>query len=227
MQTPKILFLSLLLAALQIACAPEDTGPEASDVAAYFGMVDGRQLDYAVTMGSAASEEHFWQRSPSYAERWVFTRTEYNQGFQRMDDDGTAAVYDFEALYDPEAKQGTMQMLARGDCLPRCGDYDPPVVIAHYPLAGGDRIETTSTLNMMENGNSSQIKERHVFVVGGEGKLDTPAGSYPVFEIAWQRFIDDGEMSSATLYLSPDLGPVGVDRFDGASLRLNAHNDSP
>ena len=203
-----------------ICCAPEDPGPDAAQVAAAFGLADGRELNYEVTSGSATSEEHQWQRSGSYADRQVFTRTEFNQGFQRMDDDGTAAVYDFEATWSADQRQGELRLLGRGDCLPHCGDYDPPVVIAHYPLKSSDRVETESVLHMEDNGSSSDITERHVYIVGGEGKLDTPAGSFDVFEIAWQRFVDGGDMQSATIYLSPDRGIVGMERFDGASLRL-------
>jgi len=216
------LFLAFCFSAtfLFISCAPEDPGPDAAEVAAAFGLVDGRELDYEVTGGSATSEEHLWQRSSSYADRWVFSRTEYNQGFQRMDADGTAAVYNFEATWSDENRQGDVRMLARGDCLPRCGDYDPPVVIAHYPLKSSDRVETESVLHMKDNGASSDISERHVYIVGSEGNLDTPAGSFKVFEIAWQRFVDGGDMQSATIYLSPELGIVGMERFDAASLRL-------
>ncbi len=204
-----------------ISCGPDTPPPDASDVAAAFGMVDGREMDYEVTGGSASSEEHMWQRSSSYADRVVYTRTENNQGFQRMDADGSAAVYDIEATWNAEKRQGAIQLLSRGDCLPRCGDYDPPVVIAHYPLDSGDRVETDSTLHMHDTNNGdSDISERHVYVVGSEGNMDTPAGSFKVFEIAWQRFVDGGDMQSATIYISPDHGIVGMERFDAASLRL-------
>lgn len=215
---PISLFATLSL--LAISCAPEDPGPDAAEVAAAFGLVDGREMDYEVSSGSATSEEHIWQRSSSYADRMVFTRTENNQGFQRMDDDNTAAVYNLEATWSDDERQGALQMLSRGDCLPRCGDYDPPVVIAHYPLQSSERIETDSTLHMSDNGTTRDIQERHVYIVGSEGNLDTPAGSFKVFEIAWQRFVDGGDMQSATIYLSPDHGIVGMERFDTASLRL-------
>ena len=220
MSSTFFLALGLVGPLLAISCAPEDPGPDAAEVAASFGLVDGRVLQYDVSNGNASSEEHQWQRSSSYADRWVFTRTDFNQGFQRMDDDGTAAVYDYETTWSDEDRQGQLRMLSRGDCLPRCGTYDPPVVIAHYPLKSGDRIETESTLSISDNGSSTDVQERHVYVVGSKGNLDTPAGSYQVFEIAWQRFVDGGAMQSATIYLSPEHGLVGMERFDGSSLRL-------
>jgi hypothetical protein len=32
-------------------------------------------------------------------------------------------------------------------------------------------------------------------------------------------------MQSATIYLQPDVGFVGIDRFDGASLRLSSYEN--
>jgi hypothetical protein len=204
----------ILLAGGLAACPPEDTGPTPAEVAAAFGLVDGRVLHYDVSNAVATSEDHSYRASSSYLERLVFTRTEQNLGFVRMDDDGTPAVLDLEATAEG------IQLLARGDCLPRCGDYDPPVPLASHPLTTGARLETTSTFTANEDGETTTREERHVFIVGSQGNLDTPAGAQQAYEIGWQRFVDGGALEAATLYLVPGLGLVGIDRFDGASLRL-------
>jgi hypothetical protein len=211
---PLVLILGSLL-----ACPPADTGPTPAEVAAAFGLVDGRALHYDVSNATVTSEDHSYRASSSYLERLVFTRTEQNQGWARMDDDGTPAVYDIEVT-----AQG-LQLLARGDCVPRCGEYDPPVLLAEHPLTTGARHETTSTFTVSENGTTSTREERHVFIVGSQGSLDTPAGAQQAYEIGWQRFVDGGALESASLYLVPDLGLVGIDRFDGASLRLRQQDN--
>ncbi len=200
------------------ACGPGEPELSAEDVAAHMGLVDGRTLHYEVTLGSASSEDHSYQRSLSYAGRVVFSRNETNNNFQRVDSDGIGAVTDLEATLDG------LQMLARGDCLPRCGDYDPPVQMLPYPLATGSRIETSSTLTIREGDTSSTVEERHVFTVGSLGTVSTPAGQQEAYEIGWQRFVDGGDLQAATLYLVPELGLVGIDRFDGTSLRLSGQD---
>lgn len=211
--------LLVLTSGMLTGCPPPDTGPTPEEVAVSFGLSDGRVLHYDVTNASASTEDHSYRKSSSYLERLVYTRTEQNQGFVRMDDDGTPAVVDIEVT------ALGIQILARGDCLPRCGEYDPPVLMAAYPLVAGARHETTSTFTVSENGNTSTRSERHVFIVGSEGNLSTPAGEHAVTEIGWQRFVDGGSMEAASLYLVPEKGLVGIDRFDGASLRLRAQEN--
>jgi hypothetical protein len=207
----------LLIFALA-ACPPPEPELTTDAVADAFGLVDGRVMHYAVEQGTADTEDHSFERSNSYAERMVTTRTERNQGFVRMDSDGTAAVSDFEATLD-----GVL-LVARGDCLPRCVDYDPPISVALYPWTSGDRHETTTTATVRENETVTEHEERHVFTIGSEGALSTDAGDFDVLEISWQRFID-ADVGYATLYLAADVGLVGIDRFDGASLRLSEQED--
>jgi hypothetical protein len=207
------------------ACPPPGEELSAEAVAAAFGLVDGRVMHFAVEQGGSTTEDHSFARSSSYAERYVVTRTEQTQGFIRVSADGTAAVTDFETTADAEEETGEVLMVARGDCLPRCLDYDPPVLVAAYPWTAGARQETSSTATVHEGEQTSTLEERHVFTVGSEGQLSTEAGDFDVFELSWQRFVDGGEAEYATLYLSPEVGLIGLDRFDGASLRLTSQEN--
>lgn len=200
-----------------LACQPEDELTKA-DVAKAFGLVDGRSMHYEVTQGSAATEDHNYIKSSSYAEKLVFTRTEKTQGFVRQESDGTAAVFDIEVTLEK------IQIISRGDGAPRFVDYSKPIVLAAYPLTTGDKQEVTSEATIRENSSTSEQTEKHVFTVGDERKIGTGDGEVNAFEIGWQRTIDDNAVEFATLYWAVDLGLVGIDRFDGASLRLESHD---
>lgn len=196
------------------ACPPPEAETTPESVAAYFGLVEGRTMRYVVTGGASASEQHEHRRSQSYAERWVVTRTERNQGFVRLEADGTPALTDFESTIDG------IRMLARGDGNPRLVEYQTPVPVVAFPVTVGDRVETTSATTVIDGAGQSEHSERHVFVVASQGSVSAENGDHEAFEIAWQRFVDEGAVESATLYLAPELGLVRIDRADGAQLSL-------
>ena len=223
---PRAATPAVLLALLGLcACPPPEEEVTPAVVAAAFGLVDGRVMHYAVEQGSTSTEDHSYARSQSFAERYVVTRTEQAQGFMRVDSDGTAAVSDFESVADGAAGTGEVRLVARGDCLPRCLEYDPPILVAAYPWTSGARHETSATVTVRENEAVTEHEERHVFTLGSEGTLTTEAGEHSVLEMSWQRFVDGGDAEYATLYLTPDLGLVGIDRFEGASLRLTSRDN--
>jgi len=195
------------------ACPEPEPEPTPELVAASFGLVE-QTLRYQVSPDGVVPEEHTYAKSSSYAGRRVIDRVETANGFTRTEADGATARTSFEAT------AAAVQMLARGDCLPVCVDYDPPVRLATYPWTVGDKQEIETTATTSGGDAPGERAERHVLTVGSQGTLSTPAGDFEIFEIAWQRTVAGGELESAVLYLAPDVGLVGIDRFDGASLRL-------
>jgi hypothetical protein len=208
LRLPTLLSLTLPSLCLLVACGPPREEPTASDVAAYFGLVDGSERVY---VGPSSQEEtHSYALVPGVGEGLVFDRTARRGGF--VQDDLTQRFV--------VTLEGGLQMTRFLDCLTRCAEAATPLDVLPWPVEGGESVQSEAEVEVTENGETVETRtERHRFQVGSEEDVTVPAGSFPAFRVIWTRTIAE-ESTSSQFVIAPDEGIIVSEGFDGSSFEL-------
>jgi hypothetical protein len=104
------------------------------------------------------------------------------------------------------------------DCLRDCESFEPPVVLARWPLSLGAVAE--SSVVVTRTGSSpGTVDEVHRTTVGDPIDVEVPAGLFTGQPIVWTRTRDD-VTTSARLVVVPNVGIVVIEDFDAHQLAL-------
>ncbi len=205
---------SILAAAALAACTPTKVVPTGEDGAAYFGLTDGEETVYL--RGDDSVEVHTVTRASEFPiERFVWDIDARQQGFSV--DDRTMRV---------ETTDTGLLLMRERDCVTQCDELAAPVLLLEWPLVESTAQEAEVDVVVTKNGVVSEAdarSERHRTQVGTlvVGK-ELAGGTFDVYDVAWTRTVTPAggieSVQAGKLTISPDVGVVAWDGFDGQHL---------
>lgn len=198
-------WLAALCCAAVLPACPPDSGPTREKSAAYFGLVDGRDLTFQVENSAGGN--------PTTARIAITTDSSFADylGF-RTEERNAGNIITETMVWASEVED--MRLVRQGDCLPNCTDFVNPVVMLKNPVVANQSYETETATRVTANSVTSEgPRERHVLTVGAESNVPTPAGTFRAYPLTWRRFVGGSTTSEdRTYYFAPDKGFIRLDR---------------
>lgn len=188
-----------------LACQAPDV-PTPEDTAAYLGLVVGETIPFDSSGADAALEVK--QSSVLRDGALVFDLVSKESGF--VQDDRT-----FTMALDAESAR----IVRFADCIQTCGQPDADIAFAQIPLDTGASADTQVNVTVTRNGaEEAPVVESHTVLVGDEGEITVPAGTFTAFTVSWTR-ARNGDAQTSLLRIAPGTGIVSWQTFDGAELQ--------
>ena len=183
--------------------------PGPADTAAYLGLADGATIAFVVGEGSGLGASlEVKQSSVLRDDALVFDLIGKEGGFVKDDRTFTLSV----GLEDTK-------LVRFLDCVSRCAAPSTDIPFLAIPLKAGASSEATVDV-VVDDGVvvSEPVAETHTLVVGEEGEITVPAGTFTGLTVSWSR-VRDGVAQSSLLTIVPDFGIVAWRTFDGGELK--------
>jgi hypothetical protein len=200
-------FGSVVCMSVLVGC-PQKQEPTAKDGVSYLGLAAGQTRAYA---DGDLEETHSYGSSNVAAADGITVDViaKDNGGFVVQSRSLTVEV------------TPTTSFLRRfNDCVNPCAQPEDPIAFLDWPLEPGAQKETETEVVLTENGTETgRQSQRHSVVVGDEGEVTVPAGSYDAFSVTWTLNVE-GSIETHLLSVAADEGIVKWVTPDGKSLEL-------